>query len=130
MVHIEGLKFVLAVLMLERLQKYCNESKINADRQSVMKIDKKNIEYIANLSRLKLSESEKDTFVIQLSDILTYIEKLNKLNTNDVLPMSYPINATNVFREDKLGASVSKEDAFQNSPAQMDVFFKVPKVIE
>lgn len=95
-----------------------------------MKIDKKTIEYIANLSRIELSNQEKETFVHQLSDILAYIEKLNQLNTQDVKPMAYSMNTTNVLRDDKLEPSISREDALVNAPSTMGVFFKVPKVIE
>lgn len=95
-----------------------------------MKIDKKTIEYIANLSRIELSNQEKETFVHQLSDILAYIEKLNQLNTQDVKPMAYSANTTNVLRDDKLEPSISREDALVNAPSTMGVFFKVPKVIE
>ncbi|HHT9108917.1 MAG TPA: Asp-tRNA(Asn)/Glu-tRNA(Gln) amidotransferase subunit GatC [Candidatus Wunengus sp. YC63] len=95
-----------------------------------MKIDKKTIEYIANLSRIELSNQEKETFVHQLSDILAYIEKLNQLNTQDIKPMAYSINTTNVLRDDKLEPPISREDALVNAPSTMGVFFKVPKVIE
>ncbi|MFN3533379.1 MAG: Asp-tRNA(Asn)/Glu-tRNA(Gln) amidotransferase subunit GatC [Candidatus Brocadia sp.] len=95
-----------------------------------MKIGKKDIEYIASLSRIELSELEKEMFIHQLSDILSYIEKLNKLNTEDVKPMAYTINASNVFRNDELEPSISLEDAQLNAPAVKGVFFKVPKVIE
>ena len=95
-----------------------------------MKIDKKTIEYIANLSRIELSDQEKEVFIHQLSDILSYIEKLNKLNTEDIKPMAHSINTTNVLREDKLVPPISREDALTNAPCTMGVFFKVPKVIE
>jgi len=95
-----------------------------------MKIGKKDIEYIANLSRIELSDIEKEMFVHQLSDILSYIEKLNKLNTENVKPMAYTINASNIFREDKLEPSISISDALLNAPVTKGVFFKVPKVIE
>lgn len=95
-----------------------------------MKIDKKTIEYIANLSRIELSNLEKETFIHQLSDILAYIDKLNQLNTQDIKPMAYSINTTNVLRDDKLEPPISREDALTNAPSTMGVFFKVPKVIE
>ncbi len=95
-----------------------------------MKIDTKDIEHIAHLSRIELSEIEKETFVCQLSDILSYIEKLGRLNTESVKPMSCATNATNVFREDALESSLSLDEAQLNAPAAKDVFFKVPKVIE
>lgn len=95
-----------------------------------MKIGKRDIEYIANLSRIELSDREKEMFIHQLSDILSYIEKLNKLNTENVKPMAYSINASNVFREDKLEPSIPLSDVLLNAPATKGVFFKVPKVIE
>ncbi len=95
-----------------------------------MKIDKRDIEYIANLSRIELSESEKEMFVHQLGDILTYIEKLNELNTEDTKPMINTMNAYNIFREDKLVPSISHEEATSSAPVSMGAFFKVPKVID
>ena len=95
-----------------------------------MKINKRDIEYIANLSRIDIAEGEKEMFIYQLSDILSYIEKLNKLNTQDVKPMAYAISESNVFRDDTLVPSISIGDAMINAPATMGVFFKVPKVIE
>ena len=95
-----------------------------------MKISNKDIEYIANLSRIDIAEGEKEMFIHQLSDILSYIEKLNKLNTQDVKPMAYAVSESNVFRGDTLEPSISIEDVQLNAPAAMGVFFKVPKVIE
>lgn len=95
-----------------------------------MKIGKKDIEYIASLSRIELSALEKEMFIHQLSDILSYIEKLNKLNTENVEPMAYSITAFNVFRDDRSEPSISLDDVQLNAPAVKGVFFKVPKVIE
>lgn len=95
-----------------------------------MKIDVKDIEYVANLSRIELSSQEKELFIHQISDILSYIEKLSKLNTDGVMPMAYPLAATNVLRADELKPSISRENALVNAPSTKGVFFKVPKVIE
>jgi aspartyl-tRNA(Asn)/glutamyl-tRNA(Gln) amidotransferase subunit C len=95
-----------------------------------MSIDKKVIEYIANLSRIDLDESEKEMFVNQIGDILSYIEKLNKLNTDNVKPVTHTVNINNIFREDNLEPSFSPDIALFNAPSKMGVFFKVPKVIE
>lgn len=95
-----------------------------------MKIDVKDIEYVANLSRIVLSHQEKELFIHQISDILSYIEKLNKLNTDGIKPMAYPLHAANVFRVDELKPSISRKDALDNAPSTLGVFFKVPKVIE
>ncbi len=95
-----------------------------------MIIDKKTIEYIANLSRIELYDQEKEVFIHQISEILSYIEKLTELNTENIKPMAYSISTTNVFREDKLELPISRKDALTNAPSTMGVFFKVPKVIE
>ena len=95
-----------------------------------MKIIKKDIEYIANLSRIELTEQEKEMFIHQLGDILSYIEKLNKLNTENVKPMAHAIDVYNVFRDDTPETSISKEDALFNAPSKVGVFFQVPKVID
>lgn len=95
-----------------------------------MVMDKKEIEYIANLSRIELTEAEKEVFIHQLSSILSYIEKLNTLDTENIKPLAHTMNVSNVFRDDKPESSISREDAFINAPAKIDAFFKVPKVIE
>lgn len=95
-----------------------------------MRIDRKDIEYIANLSRIELMENEEKMFVRQLSDILSYVDKLNKINTEEVEPLVYPLNTSNVFRNDKLSKSSSREEVLSNAPSIMGFFFKVPKVIE
>jgi len=95
-----------------------------------MEIESKEIEYIADLSRIMLSDKEKMVFKNQLADILDYIKKLNKLNTDAVEPMSYTSELNNVFREDKLTPSISRQKILDISPANINGFFKVPKVIE
>ncbi len=95
-----------------------------------MKISKKDIRYVAHLSRIALSDSEEELFVHQLSDILSYIEKLNQLNTDNVDPLVYTTNTFNVFREDALEKPLAIEDAQSCAPSTMGAFFKVPKVIE
>ncbi len=93
-------------------------------------MEKNDIEYVANLSRLKLSESEQEIFTDQLSKIFDYINKLNELDTNDVVPMTNAIDVNNIFRKDIEVFSISKKDALSNSPAKNPQFFKVPQVLE
>ena len=95
-----------------------------------MKIDKDQVENIAKLSRIRLTELEREMFVHQLNNILFYIEKLNKLDTENVAPMAYTSDVSNVFREDKLKPSIPLQDVLINAPATKNGFFKVPKVIE
>lgn len=95
-----------------------------------MKISKKEIEHIAALARLYLSEEEKDLYGMQLSSILDYMEKLNELNTNDVEPTSHVLPLSNVMRDDMPKPSLFREEALMNAPDHTDKFYKVPKIIE
>ena len=95
-----------------------------------MDIGIKEIEHIANLSRITLTVEEKNTFAKQLTNILGYIEKLNELDTDEVQPMAYATSLKNVFREDKSKSSFSRQEILELSPSSVNGFFKVPKVIE
>lgn len=95
-----------------------------------MRISKEDIEHIASLARLHLTEGEKDLFGLQLSRILDYMEKLNELDTTDVEPTSHVLPLSNVMRDDVSGPSIQREDALMNAPDHTDKFFRVPKIIE
>lgn len=88
------------------------------------------IEHIALLARLKLTDREKKLFSRQLGSIIEYIDKLNKLNTSNVEPTSHVLEIKNVFREDILMPSLPREEALQNAPEKDDSFYRVPKIIE
>lgn len=94
-----------------------------------MSVTRKDVEYIASLAKLDFSEEELENYTHQLNDILTYVEKLNELDTSNVEPLSHPVENQNVFREDELRTSLSTEDALKNSPNRTEEFFRVPKVI-
>lgn len=94
-----------------------------------MSVTRKDVEYIASLSKLKFEENELDNFTHQLNDILAYVEKLNELDTENVEPLSHPVENKNIFREDELKTSISTEEALKNSPSKTEEFFRVPKVI-
>ena len=95
-----------------------------------MKIIKDEIEHIALLARLSLSEEEKEMFGSQLSSILDYIDKLNELDTSAVQPTSHVLCLHNVMRDDLPGSSITREDALSNAPVHTDKFYRVPKIIE
>ncbi|NOY65495.1 MAG: Asp-tRNA(Asn)/Glu-tRNA(Gln) amidotransferase subunit GatC [Nitrospirae bacterium] len=95
-----------------------------------MRISSKEVEHIAMLARLKLTEEEKELFSEQLSKILDYIEKLNELDTVDVEPTSHVIPLRNVFRKDEPAQSLSVDDALKNAPDRAGSFYRVPKIIE
>ncbi len=88
------------------------------------------IEHVAMLARLKLSDDEKGLFSAQVGGIINYIEKLNELDTSDVEPTAHVLPMNNVFREDKLRSSLPREKALQNAPDRDEGFYRVPKIIE
>lgn len=96
-----------------------------------MQIDKKTVKHVALLSRLELDEKELELYSSQLASILSYINKLNEINTENVPPTSHPLaGLKNVFRKDVLKKSLEAGDALKNAPSREGDFFKVPQVIE
>lgn len=95
-----------------------------------MKITREEIEHIALLARLSLSEEEKDLFGSQLSSILGYMEKLNELDTKDIHLTSHVLPLNNVVRDDVPVPSIPRESALINAPSHTEKFFRVPKIIE
>lgn len=94
-----------------------------------MAVTKNDVEKIAELARLKFSEEELENFTPQMNEILSYMDKLNELDTENVKPLSHPVEQINVFREDEMKPSVSTEKALKNAPSKDEHHFKVPKVI-
>lgn len=88
------------------------------------------LDHVALLARLKLSESEKELFPGQVRSIIEYMDKLNELDTTDVEPTAHIHPIKNVFREDKLTPSISQDIAMQNAPDKTGSFYRVPKIIE
>lgn len=94
-----------------------------------MKITIAEVQYVAKLARLQFSETEAEAMTGQLDRILAYIDKLNELDTSTVAPTTHAIALVNAFREDELGASLSRAEALANGPLQNGAAFVVPKII-
>ena len=94
-----------------------------------MKITKKEVEHVANLARLNLSAGELETMTGQLDNILSYVDKLEELDTADVIPTTHVFSVSNAFREDVIKESLTQEESVKNGPEQDGEFFQVPKVI-
>ena len=88
------------------------------------------IEHLAQLARLSVSDNEKTLFANQIDSILSYMDKLNELDTENVEPTSHVISLSNVVREDLPKDSLEREDALMNAPDRTDKFYRVPKIIE
>ena len=95
-----------------------------------MPVTRKDVEYIAKLARLRLSENEIDSYTGQMNQILEYMDKLNELDTENVEPLSHPVENINVFRDDIVTPVTARDEALKNAPDADDEFFKVPKIIK
>jgi aspartyl-tRNA(Asn)/glutamyl-tRNA(Gln) amidotransferase subunit C len=98
-----------------------------------VKLTEKEVRYVADLANLELTEDEIRRMAHDLSDILTYIDKLNELDTSNVEPMAqvlYAAGETATLRADAEAPSLSNEQALRSAPLAGQGYFKVPKVIE
>jgi aspartyl-tRNA(Asn)/glutamyl-tRNA(Gln) amidotransferase subunit C len=94
-----------------------------------MAITRKDVEYIAHLSRLEITEQETEEYTKQLSDILEHVNKLSKLDTEGIEPTYYVMDMKNVFRKDEVVASIDRQKVFDAAPSIENNGFKVPKII-
>jgi aspartyl-tRNA(Asn)/glutamyl-tRNA(Gln) amidotransferase subunit C len=94
-----------------------------------MKISLDEVQYVARLARLQLADDEAREMAGQLDRILSYVDKLNELDTTAVAPTTHAIAIVNAFREDEPVASLTREVALANGPSQNGSAFVVPKVI-
>ena len=94
-----------------------------------MEIDRKLLEHVAEVARLKLSEDEIKKFLPQLKEALEFFSKLNEINTNDAKPSFHPIELKNAMREDTEKECLSQEDALSLTEHKKDGYFKGPRAI-
>jgi len=92
-------------------------------------ITKKDVEHVALLARLALTEEEKERFTKQLGKILEHAGKIKEIDTSKVPPTSHIVPLDNVFREDKTGECLSQEEALSNAPEKEEGAFLVPKIV-
>jgi aspartyl-tRNA(Asn)/glutamyl-tRNA(Gln) amidotransferase subunit C len=95
-----------------------------------MSAEKFDVEYVAELARIKLSPEEVATFQSQLALVLEHVAKLNEVDVSQVEPMAHSFPSYNVFREDELQPSLDREAALSNAPHQAQGLFIVTKVVE
>ncbi len=95
-----------------------------------MPITQEHVDYVAHLSRLSLSEREKERFAQQLDEILDAVDKLNELDTEGVEPLVHMGPEQNVTREDSRESSLNRRNALRNAPDRANNCFKVPQIID
>jgi aspartyl-tRNA(Asn)/glutamyl-tRNA(Gln) amidotransferase subunit C len=95
-----------------------------------MKLDAETLAKIAHLSRLEIDEKETDKMLRDMSNMLTFVEKLNEVNTDGVEPLTTMSHEVNALREDVVKQDLSHMEVLQNAPKKDAEFFRVPKVLE
>jgi aspartyl-tRNA(Asn)/glutamyl-tRNA(Gln) amidotransferase subunit C len=93
------------------------------------KISNDEVRHVATLARLELSEPEELRMTEQMNSILSYMDKLNELNTEGVPPTTHAIQLENVSRQDSVQSSLDREHVLDNAPQSDGANFVVPKVI-
>lgn len=94
-----------------------------------MKVDKKLIEHVASLARIKLTEQEKEKFAPQLKEILDLFSKLDEVDTKNTEPSYQPVELKNVIREDEPKPSLTQDQALSLTKHKKDGYFKGPKAV-
>ena len=95
-----------------------------------MKIDQQTVHKVADLARIEIKDNEVDALTVEMNKILTFMEKLNELDTEAVKPLIYMNEQANVWREDIAKNEISTAEGLKNSAVHNENFFFVPKIIE
>jgi len=93
------------------------------------KIKKSDIEKMVQLSRLELTDAEKEKFAGQFSDILGYVEELSEIDDKNIEPIDHITGKSNVFRKDKITTRSDRDEMLKNAPAKEDGFIKVKAIL-
>ncbi len=95
-----------------------------------MHIDQEALRRIAHLARLEIKESEEAALLSSLTEVLTWMEQLNELDTTGVEPLTHMTEAIGGLRDDLAKATLTHEQALVNAPKRDADYFRVPKVLE
>ena len=95
-----------------------------------MDINNETIDILEELAKLEFSDSEKESLKKDMSSIISYFEKLNEVNTDNVEPLIFMTDEVNRLREDVVIQNTSKQEALLNAPAKDSDYFRVPKVLD
>jgi len=95
-----------------------------------MKITQNDVEYVARLARLHISDEQKEKLTRDMAAIIEFADKLSEIDTTGVIPEAHAIPVQNVFREDSVKQSYSRDDILSNAPEKQAGCFCVPKIVE
>ncbi len=94
-----------------------------------MNITRSDVEHVAKLAKLKLTEEEKTAYQEKLDAILQYMQQLQELDTTGVAPTTHVLPLENVMRQDEVGVCLPREKALSNAPEPEDGYFRVPRIM-
>lgn len=95
-----------------------------------MNITRELLDRIAHLARLEIKEQEAEKVMNDMSDIITWVEKLKEVDTEGIEPLTTMSHEMNAWREDDVKPHLDHTEALQNAPRKDDKFFRVPKVLD
>jgi aspartyl-tRNA(Asn)/glutamyl-tRNA(Gln) amidotransferase subunit C len=95
-----------------------------------MKINTDTVDKIAHLARLEFENEAKERIVTDMNNMLSFIDKLNELDTTNVEPLIYMSDEVNVLRDDEVKHVITQQEALKNAPKHDSDYFKVPRMIE
>ena len=95
-----------------------------------MEITKKDIEHIAILSSLNLSDEEIEGYTKDMQNIVSFAEQIQEVNTDDAKESAFALDSYNVFRKDEVKESFDRELLLQNAPSSNGVQYQLPPIIE
>ena len=95
-----------------------------------MPLSRDEVRHVALLARLGLEPGDEEVYAEQLSGILGHIDRLQKLNTDDIAPTAQVVEVASRLRDDEPRPSLMQEEALANAPATRDGFFRVPAIQE
>jgi aspartyl-tRNA(Asn)/glutamyl-tRNA(Gln) amidotransferase subunit C len=94
------------------------------------KIDIKTVDEVAHLARLEFNDSAKGEILNDMNRMLSFVDKLSELNTENIEPLIYMTNEKNILREDVHEITLTQKEALKNAPKKDSDYFKAPKVID
>ena len=94
------------------------------------RITNETIEYIGILSKLEITDEEREQASLDIERMLDFFDKMNELNTQDIEPMSHPVDTKNIFRDDVVMNGDMSQEILGNAPGTKDGMFCVPKTFE
>jgi aspartyl-tRNA(Asn)/glutamyl-tRNA(Gln) amidotransferase subunit C len=95
-----------------------------------MEVNEELVDKLANLAKLRFADEEKEAITNDLQRMISFVQKMDEVDTNAVEPILHMSNSTNIFRADEIGDQVDKKEALKNAAGHNEDFFLVPKVIK